>query len=350
MRIPLQYSLRILFVCTCLIALLTARLSQHFRSLEQAQIAIAALASRASSVEITWADGICSTVDNAPADRRIDDRVLPRGGCSDVRAVHVTLMPKSPVQWSALAAFDQLEELHVFVDSQSDGAGAALNDDCLAAAASCPNLRVISIFALDCEVSNKGLARLGALRRLEKFELTSTASITAEGLSHLRQLPRLKCLGLAGCSIDVDDVSEISNFAALEELNLSVCGLHDSSLSPLRGCRRLHTLDVGCNPIGDKSIPHIAACGNLKELSLNDTHISDASLAVIAESMRLKRIHITATTTTAEGESRLTAQLPFASIRTTDRRSSGLRRLLLSWMLRGPLPKVHHKASSPASR
>lgn len=170
------------------------------------------------------------------------------------------------------------------------------------------------------KLSDRGLANLKGMADLEELQVTLTPEVTAEsltlisGLSKLRHLeltdpndkpwPRAgidKLLPLAGqlkvfaysrtsfiessptAPAEAAWMGTVAKFTGLQKLELTQVGLADKDLAVLSGLAELRQLDLRRNPIAGPGLAHLKPLTKLEDLDLESTALSDASAAAIKE-------------------------------------------------------------------
>ena len=111
-------------------------------------------------------------------------------------------------------------------------------------------------------VTDLGIAKLGALKRLRRLDV-SGSMITAAGLVRLSELPRLERLRLWHCG-----------------------GLDDSAGPALAKLGEIASLDLSNTRVGDEALRRLAALPKLRRLYLTDTQVTPKGLAAARSSMR----------------------------------------------------------------
>jgi hypothetical protein len=124
------------------------------------------------------------------------------------------------------------------------------------------------------QVTNAGLAHLGAMRQMEHLSLRQTRITTLEPI---RAMTQLKFLDLVGSPID------------------------DAGLKPVTGFTKLELLWLGSTRVSDAGLVHLDGLPNLMFLDLDRTSVSDSGLGLLCNLPRLNRLNLYATKVTDAG-------------------------------------------------
>jgi len=150
------------------------------------------------------------------------------------------------------------------------------DDKKLACLANFPNLQRLDLGATD--VSDKSLARIGALKKLVCLTLNRSL-VTAAGMSHLAGLSHLTTLHLSYTPLGGGSLAGLADLPALVELDLDRTQLSDNQVNSLLGLKHLRILKVSYNKgITDVSIGHFLKFKELQKLDLTDTSVTIAGL------------------------------------------------------------------------
>jgi Leucine Rich repeat len=147
-------------------------------------------------------------------------------------------------------------------------------------------------------------------------------------LKHLRKLFRVVKLDFAECDkITNAGLASLSGLEFLSELNLARLNryrharygftsapLTDACLIHLKSLPRLETLSLAGNQVTDRGLSQIARIANLKSLDLEATEISDAGLVPLVRMKNLKAVYLGATRVTKEGIAELQMARPDLTI------------------------------------
>lgn len=188
-----------------------------------------------------------------------------------------------------------------------------------------PNLQ--ELYLLGTDVSDRELRHLGDLPNLETIDL-SYCKITAAGILQLRSSRKLKCLLLANTRPHTDDktlkqiaaawpdleslsladggitdagLTHVRNLRRLRYLNVSRTQITDNGLKSLAGLTHLTTLHAGYTKISDRGMAHLGKVTSLEKLDLNHTGITDRGLRQLQRLRNLKRIYFVGTKVTDTG-------------------------------------------------
>lgn len=116
--------------------------------------------------------------------------------------------------------------------------------------------------------------------------------ITAAGITHLSDLPRLSHLRIRGSGIDDDALGKIAQLKRLAILNVPRGQFTADGLAQLVALPELEMFRFHSPHITDADMPTLARFPNLKRLHLIDVPIGDAGLAELAKIERLQSLYI----------------------------------------------------------
>jgi hypothetical protein len=132
------------------------------------------------------------------------------------------------------------------------------------------------------------------LHRVDSLSLAECDRITEGGLASLAGLNHLRGL----------DLARLGHYR-LAQYGLEQKVLSDACLVHLRKLPQLESLTLAGNRITDAGLPQIAGFANLKELDLVATEVSDAGLKYIQGMKNLSRVNLAATRVTKAGVTKL---------------------------------------------
>lgn len=187
-----------------------------------------------------------------------------------------------------LAALPKLEALNLRATSKLSAAG-------LAHLQACSTLNHLSLNG-PTDVMLAGLRNCRQLERLQIFR----ASITSDGCRHLAGLTQLRKLRFTACS-SVNDacLAQLENLKQLEFLGLLQTAVADDGLRVLANFPKLRVLNLWSTSITDQGARHFASLKQLSSLFLCGTRIGDATVAQLAAACpRLRRLDLSATSIT----------------------------------------------------
>jgi hypothetical protein len=115
-----------------------------------------------------------------------------------------------------------------------------------AGAAEIASLTQLEVLALESEMTDQGLERLGALTNLRVFDATCSTHFTGSGFQGWRQMPHLRAIVLSQCT-EVGDpaLAIVPKAPELDYLVLNGCSkLTAQGLSQLKGGPKLDSLEL----------------------------------------------------------------------------------------------------------
>lgn len=155
------------------------------------------------------------------------------------------------------------------------------------------------------------LAAMSQFPRIECIRLAG-ASISDDGLRHIRGLSRLKILDLSGTSISDSGLVHIAALTDLEELELSGTSISNTGLKFLRSLRQLKHLELWYTNVDDEGMSIVGDLENLEYLQLAKTHVGEAGLTKLGS---LTKLHQLLLSEDSKGKTaRLRSRLPNLSI------------------------------------
>ncbi len=142
----------------------------------------------------------------------------------------------------------------------------------------------------------KEIGKLSDLRSLD----VSGVPVGAAGLSHLKELRKLKRLVLSGAKIDAKAAVQLGGFVNLEELRLYECQITDELIERLKRLRKLRALSLhSCDGLGANGISRIGMLSRLDSLNLCATKGVEADAAFLHDMVQLRKLGLTAVATDA---------------------------------------------------
>ena len=160
------------------------------------------------------------------------------------------------------------------------------------------------------EVTDETVQGVANISQLQYFSLVLT-SVTPAGLSPLRKLHNLKAFEIyISPAVDDQVFTYLQPHAhQLEMLTILKCSVTDAGLVHLRDMPRLRWLGLDDMPIGDAGLAHLAELSELEELRMPRSKVTDAGLQHIARLPKLRWLHLAGANITQQGLQEL-AQLP----------------------------------------
>ncbi|MDA0832025.1 MAG: PQQ-binding-like beta-propeller repeat protein [Planctomycetota bacterium] len=223
----------------------------------------------------------------------------------------------------------------------------AVNDAALIDVAKCSELRTLiligtsvtgegityltslpNLVALDCEscdkiddVSCSALAQLTSLKalRLKKTAFEPT-NVTDAGLSRLTALKRLEWLDLYANGVTDAGLESLKELQELRDLNLSLMGYSDAGLAHLASLPKLEHLEVLYNDgfagpmLTDAGVMPLSRLEQLRSLNLTGAKITDATLTSLGTLAHLQLLQIVNTRTTPSAIAEFQKQHPECTI------------------------------------
>lgn len=136
-------------------------------------------------------------------------------------------------------------------------------------------------------LENAGGLVLKIAQNVDDYEVTfpgSAEKLNDELLAHVKQIPNLKRLNIAGSKVT------------------------DAGLVNLAGLKNLTHLHLERTNISDEGLKHLTGLDKLEYLNIYGTQVTDAGLKVLAEMKGLKRVYIWQTKVTEEAAKQLEAK------------------------------------------
>jgi hypothetical protein len=142
-----------------------------------------------------------------------------------------------------------------------------------------------------CMITDTGLERLAAWKRLEGLNLHNCAKITDAGLAHLKELPNLRDLTL------------------LQE-NAGTMPVTDAGLAHVADLQQLQELWLARIPVTDAGLEHVSRLSQLRQLRITGISITDDGIAQLQGLKSLESLSLRNTKVTEEGINALCEELP----------------------------------------
>jgi Leucine Rich repeat len=139
-------------------------------------------------------------------------------------------------------------------------------------------------------VSDEGLSHLKGLTDLQSLILFGT-KVSSTGLKHLTGLSRLKSLSLARTNVTDAGMVHLQSLTSLEDLDLSMTKISDAGLVNLQRLRNVSRLRLQMTGITDAGLVHLRGLANLQWLGLRGAKIvRNASLGALRDA--IPKVHI----------------------------------------------------------
>jgi hypothetical protein len=165
--------------------------------------------------------------------------------------------------------------------------GPPLDDPVLELLTPLTSVRRLSLH--NCRLSNRGLAPLASLKRLQSLWISYT-EVSDEALVPLAELRGLRVLGLCQTPITDRGLERLANLTNLRELHLANTAITDDGLPHLRRLQQLEALTLADTRVSAAGLSHIAALRNLREIRLNGCGIAPSGLEVIRKELPNARV------------------------------------------------------------
>ena len=132
---------------------------------------------------------------------------------------------------------------------------ASVTDEGLAHLKNLKQLRGIA--AEDAILTDDGVAVLGGLTKLDDVDLMRVP-ISDDGVRHLAPLVKMRQLILRGTYVGDDGLAHLAGMKDLRKLDLSETGVGDDGVAHLAGLKELTSLNLWNTMVGDDGVKHIA--------------------------------------------------------------------------------------------
>jgi hypothetical protein len=160
--------------------------------------------------------------------------------------------------------------------------------------------KLVSLDMHGTGITDAGLTHLAGLTTLRELNLTES-HITDQGLLHLKSLPNLKRLILDDTSIEGHLFAELTPLTQLEELWLQSTKVDDEGLRQLQGLPWLKMLQLSYASITDDGLKYLEPLADLEELSLVGLPVTDSGLSSLLPLRKLRELSLTRTAVTDDG-------------------------------------------------
>jgi internalin A len=145
----------------------------------------------------------------------------------------------------------------------------------------------------ETDVRDATVARIGKLAELHTLVLTKSKA-SHDALAALAKLPKLERLYLDDTRTDDDTIAALASARGLRALHIAGTDVSADALPTLRTFRQLDELTIGDTRVGS-AITALDAWPHLRTLSLVGLQITDGSLPKIAKRTSLTQIDLSAT-------------------------------------------------------
>lgn len=172
---------------------------------------------------------------------------------------------------------------------------AAVTNGTLAQLKAFPELR--SLHLQSTHLTDDGLRRLGAMKRLQVLALHDAAKITDAGISHLASLKSLEEVYINRAQIGDDALRVLSELPLLHTLHAEGVRFTDNGLKFLEGKSDLRVLTIlgGRHAFSDAALPHLSKLTRLEQLGLRPTRVTSAGLKHLSRLTNLESLYLSGT-------------------------------------------------------
>lgn len=156
------------------------------------------------------------------------------------------------------------------------------------------NEPIESLSVAESKIIDENLHYIGDLKTLVKLDISYTW-ITDDGVNTISELPKLKKLGMAGCTkLTHKSIDYVNRFAPeLEELNISLTPVGVEGYEKLMNLSKLKKLDISLSKLTDESIAPIFKIQNLKQLVISkNKKLTDETLSNLKEMPALRYLKL----------------------------------------------------------
>jgi Leucine-rich repeat (LRR) protein len=261
-----------------------------------------------------------SAADSRPANRRLAEWILARGGSVTVPGLSgekeirgTEELPESVYISEVNLAGYSIREEDIRRLSAATGLwrfaadGRQLSEAGVARLAEFQGLRELSIGNLqhgdDCA------RRLAELRDLTLLDVTGS-HLSDAGFELLAKLTPLRELGLSGTGIGDTGLALLRPLRNLKVLRLADGGITNLGLNSLRSFHDLESLDLSGTKVDDAGIAQLKELPKLRRLCLNATRVTDVAIDSIASCRLLFQLELRGARVSSNGRAALEKFLP----------------------------------------
>lgn len=147
----------------------------------------------------------------------------------------------------------------------------------------CQYISRIDVEQLDfsnSRVTDEGLEYVGKILNLTKLELTS-CNISDKGVAFLRNLKKLETLQISKTKVTDKCLETVKCFKRLRRLELSNTPVTDSAIAKLKDLPLQEICILGCSRVTERVLEPLAKKGRLIHINASDTRITDAGLTCL---------------------------------------------------------------------
>lgn len=187
--------------------------------------------------------------------------------------------------------FDNLPSL-----TKLDISNITCRDDGVLGIANLTSLESVSIKCSE-ELGDATLEAMSPLKRLVELDV-SMSGVTDNGIAHLKNLPYLSFLGIAGGRLTNQALKHISDLTELRYVDFPQ-SLKDEDLKALQNLVKLRNLRLG--NVTDEGMSWVGRLGAVRSLDFSRSQITDKTLAILANYAKLKDLNLSGTRITDLG-------------------------------------------------
>lgn len=185
---------------------------------------------------------------------------------------------------------------------------------------------IVSLNLRDTKVTNAGLKRLPALKRLTTLRANNW--IRGDGLREIACLKNLTALKSAGSQGFADsDMKGIAGFSELTSLSLFGMRVTDAAMMPVGKMPMLAKLDLEYTGVTDQGLKELAGLPSLSVLNLRLTSVSDVGLQHLRGCTNITELDLIATKVTDAGLEHLLSFKKLTKLQLGDVSDAGLKEL-----------------------
>jgi hypothetical protein len=136
------------------------------------------------------------------------------------------------------------------------------------------------------------MAGLSGARGIRELWVLAYGNLTDEGVSHIRDLPRLQQLHVHFTPASGPKAGALGTMPSVWYLSLVATRTNDASLAELRGLNYLRMLNLSETAVTDAGLHELATLAGLESVDLTDTGVTEAGLADLRRCRRLSSLRI----------------------------------------------------------
>ncbi len=142
------------------------------------------------------------------------------------------------------------------------------------------------------DVTDDLLAQFVALPKLTHLELSMCPKVTDAGVAHLKGLPQLQFLALAGTKVTDAGMADLAGLTQLQFLALGMTKVTDAGMANLERMTQLKTLWINETPIGDAGIAHLKGLTQLEWIEMWGNKVTDAGMENLKGLIHLRKLRL----------------------------------------------------------